>query len=426
MRKTSMILLILVLIINFTFAQKVNYKKDLKPYIESNYTGDEAFQKAKLFHAQNTNSDFSISDKALLLQYDNVYQTRLYLSTCYGVRGEKKLSIEMMDTCVFYARLAAKLYDDVKTNEFINKMLNAKKAVIDKVVTNKNVEEERQKQVQEKIKYELKTSTATWLGARLYQGYCQCGMVTQNSNMINKLCGIRPELANETFNISYQLGKVELPGGKTMKGEGYVLKSISISNSETDKMFLSTYTSKLESDCDSLLGEVQKSKQFEYYLPHIEKLVSKRNTLSSDDDFKSYKSELKSFLEQYYKNVAKIQTYNKKNGKLGSRVKKSNFLWWSNEEGVLYVHGSRFTGVFYEEVKTSNQAPARIKWEHTYKDGLVTYKKFYYTNGKVKSEGAYSEGEGGCRVKSGTWRYTDEYGNTSTEVFTSKKCPLGF
>lgn len=244
--KTTLLLIALTFISCSLNAQKIKYKKDVLPYVESKELSFEGASVALKYHAQNVDENGELSEKALLLQYDNMYDTRLYLAAYYDNKGRQHKDLVALDSAIYFGNLSLKLYDSEDVKGYIS---NVEKL---KIQIKKDIEEE--KKLQEKLaheqKYGLKTDTVKYIGGE-FIGHCMVTFEKLNGEQIifynpdlgpfvaDFECQMIDEAFDKLFKIEYKLEKqsfyTEDVGDQTV--ETYVLKSIQFPNYSEQEMF---------------------------------------------------------------------------------------------------------------------------------------------------------------------------------------------
>lgn len=242
----------LLFIASFTsYSQNLKYKKDVLPHL--NECSNKGLNNAKLYHAQNTKSDGSLTDKALLTQYDNIYKVRWDLARCYDMRSFDSLNIAYSDTALYYAGLCKELYNGEKEAQLIASLQKNRKILAGKIKS-KEDEMKNQKEAEEKFAYEmkygLKSDTVKYVGGE-FLGHCRVEFKTLNGESIvfynpdlkrfgsSNDCQILDEAANKLFKIEYKLQSqqfyTEDVGSQVI--ETYVLQNIGFTNINEEQIF---------------------------------------------------------------------------------------------------------------------------------------------------------------------------------------------
>lgn len=263
--KLKLTLLITLVFLAFTgTSQTIKYKKDVKPFIEQEKYDAQGFINAKAFHSANVNPDNSLTDKAALIQYDNMFSTRLYLAFCYQYLAYDQASTIMLDSAMTFANLALDLYKDNATTLNLVESLKLSKKEIEVFIKQQEKEAYNEK-------YGLKKSIVHFQGGE-FIGHCRVTFKTKEGEEIivinpdlapfdsDNECMLLEDAINKEFVIEYQLEKAtfytEDVGSQT--DEVFVLKSIRFEDVNEQNKFLDEQKQKKDKEnTDELLAIIQ-------------------------------------------------------------------------------------------------------------------------------------------------------------------------
>lgn len=265
------IILSIILVIStiFGFSQTINFKKQVRPYIEANTRTSESKNLAAEYHRQNSNPDGSMTDKAILVNWDNMYYTRLYLGMCYYTLGLADTNIVYIDSSLFYLNLAKEMNVSDLTNH-IKEVTAAKNKMIVEEKQRNEQEAERKRQEEYNQIYGEKVIKATYIGGE-FLGYCmfhfkdmdgnQHTFYNANLGAYSESCRLKEIYAKDTFLITYKLGKIEIYNEDTESDEvteQYLIYNFELANPARANQINAQINSECKSIKDSLILEVKK------------------------------------------------------------------------------------------------------------------------------------------------------------------------
>lgn len=160
MKKTLTIFLFL-LTSTYLLCQKVDFKKDLSPLINSKDYSKEGASKADIYIQQNTKPNGELTENAILLNYEKVYSAKLYKANCLFKEGNEARDINLLEKAFKqYKEVAESLSNCVpdaeegkkKTENIINEIVEFKKAEEKrKAEIAKQAQIDRQKVIQDSL-----------------------------------------------------------------------------------------------------------------------------------------------------------------------------------------------------------------------------------------------------------------------------------
>lgn len=278
----------------FGHGQNINFKKQLKPLIESNTLTPEAKDIAAAFHRQNANPDGSMTDKAVLTNWDNMFYTRVFLGQCYYILGQKGKSISYLDSSLFYLNLAQEM-NMSDCSPYIKEVKSARDKMALEEKQRAEEEAERIRQEEYNRVYGEKVITATYMGGE-FLGYCLFHFqdldgnqfTFYNSNLgsytYGETCRLNEIYAKDTFLITYKLGKIEIyveDIGGSQVVEKDLITSLELANPQRAKQISEQQFSECKGVKDSLMTEVKK---YQSSSPSLVEMVIKQaeNSTSSE------------------------------------------------------------------------------------------------------------------------------------------------
>lgn len=259
-------------------AQSIKYKKDVQPLIDAKDYSVNAKNTALKFHQQNAKADGSLTEKAIMMSWDNMYSTRHYLGLCYYSLGGEQSNVSLLDSSIFFFKLAHDMKVLDHTTE-IRTVQNYKEKVIAK---NKNLEAAEKKK-KEEDEYQKIYGEKTIVGFNLsgeFVGYCLFRCVDTSGNeyyffnqnlgsMMEEGCRIKSIYAKDTFIIKYKLGKIELAGENDEGGsvlqtvEKDLITDIQFANPNRATELNNQFMAQCKATIDSLSIELKKYESFD-------------------------------------------------------------------------------------------------------------------------------------------------------------------
>ena len=243
--KIPLITLLLITLQFTAISQTIKFNKEIQPLIDNKTYTVESKNLAVQYHSQNTNPDGTLTDKAILVSYDNVYNTRVFLGLCFYSIGVTNQDPAPLDSSLFYLNLAQGMAGVNDVSTLINGVAKKQNEL---VIFQKNkaikAEEDARKE-----KYALKTIEVSYKSAE-FIGHCRVIFVDADGNEIvfynpalgkyednATNCGIMSDLMSEKFTITHQLETIEVysEDAGSSKFENPVLKSIVLVNKDKEQ-----------------------------------------------------------------------------------------------------------------------------------------------------------------------------------------------
>jgi hypothetical protein len=116
------------------FSQKVDFKKDLSPLIKAKNFSNDGATIAEKYIQQNYRPDGSLTESAILLNYNKVYSAKVYLANCLYIKGKETMDVKVLELALKHFKEASEfLTDDIsgategkkKTESLINEIYEA-------------------------------------------------------------------------------------------------------------------------------------------------------------------------------------------------------------------------------------------------------------------------------------------------------------
>jgi len=309
-----------------SFGQKVKYKKEIKPLIELEDYSEDAKQISLRYHNQNTNKDGSLTDKAILMAYNNMYHTRVHLGHCYYHQGIEIKSKVKLDSAEMFFSNAEKMSVEFGTRSAIEGINLTKKAKKE-ILNSKKQQQEQLAKEKEKEKYALKTAQGTFADSRKTDAYCAIRFISNTNDTIIFLnpnlgyyksykCEIKAEYSSEEFIITYKLGKPKLNNGYLVKegDESQVLQSVKMADAEKEASLIAGKRKEMNELMEWVLA-------FRKYDPSgVDKLQERVNNASDVVKIDGLINSLGRLYDEYEQIEAKIEQDKVEQKKLKSAV----------------------------------------------------------------------------------------------------------
>jgi hypothetical protein len=143
--KKTLIVSLFILTSTYLLSQKVDFKKDLSPLINSKVYSKEGASKADIYIQQNSKSNGELTENAILLNYEKVYSAKLYKAHCLFKEGKDSREISIIENAFEqYKEVAESLSNCVSDAEEGKKNTEN---LINEIVEFKKVEEKRNAEI---------------------------------------------------------------------------------------------------------------------------------------------------------------------------------------------------------------------------------------------------------------------------------------
>lgn len=252
-------------------AQNLKFKKDVQPLIDTKDFSMKAKNTTLNFHKQNTKEDGSLTEKAIMMSWDNMVLTRVHLGQCYYILGKESKNLTYLDSSLYFLNLA----QDMKSGDFSPMIKEVKTAREKMAIENKKTQAESEKKKQQEeyqLMYGEKTITAVYTGGE-FLGYCiwyfkdlqgkgywfynpSLGKYSDVSG-----CRMKPFYESDTFELTYKLGKTEIYNediGANEVIEKDLIQTMKLKNPKRAEQIKEQEMTKCKKTIDSLVAEIKK------------------------------------------------------------------------------------------------------------------------------------------------------------------------